>query len=327
MQLQQTFDSLRRDIGRALFGGNKRDPANWSSDDIQDVEDILRDGYAMLLVPQIDSASGVHKWHWQRPIQTLPIWNTQTGTLSASPVQQASTSLVTASTGSFYETMIGYDLELVDGNYEITSYVSATQVVVAGNASGNAGASAWTVTADGDYALPEEVIAIDGNMTFQRSENSARREIIHRDEMDILAERQVIATGSPMFFAMTARTPFDATAGQRWRASFYPTPDRVYNVKYRATIAPDVLTAVNKYALGGFPYSRCLKEAALACVELQHSGTYGPHYQSYLLALSACVDFDRKSFTPESVGPNVNIGPNFGRFPRHDDGVPVTYNS
>lgn len=323
MSLQQDYDSLRRDIGRQLFGGTKRDPSLWTAQNEQDVADILRDGYQAMLIPQIDTPAGVYKWQWMRPVTTITVWSTQTGTLT-SATQQAGTTVLVAATGTFYESMVGKTITLSSGDFIVTEYVSATSVVVAGNASAATGA--WEVEADGDYGLNADIVAIDGNLILSRDEAANRLEVVPRDILDIHAMRSTSETGTPTYFAMKRRA-FDGAIGQRWDLAIYPNPDRVYNFTARVTIEPDVIDAVNKWGLGGFPYSRALKLSCLAQMELQHNGQYGAHHQAYLLALQAAIDFDRKAMSAEQVGPNINFGPNDSPRHgwRHSDSVTVSY--
>ena len=58
--LDVTYDSLRREVGRHLFGD--RDPSNWSSDTdkVSDVADAIRRGLASVYFPELPE--GFHKW-------------------------------------------------------------------------------------------------------------------------------------------------------------------------------------------------------------------------------------------------------------------------
>ena len=325
--LTPDYAAIRRDIGRELFGGNKRDPSNWSANDIQDVDDILRDGYQMFLYPPPLDRSGAYQWRWLSVISDIVVWVTQTGTVSGAPSYSSPNSTITAATGTFYESMLGksFVFDTSGTGYTIVTYTSSTSIKVAGDASGEASGDSWTITADGVYGLPDEFASIDGKMAYAQSD-AIRYELQPRSAMELKSMRDsgVIATGYPQFFAIQPR-PFDATRGQRWDVGFYPETDGTYTLSYRGLIQPDAITATLKYVLGGMPYSRAFRCACFAALESQQEGMQGARYAEFMGALQAAVEYDRKASTPESLGRNLIRG-SAGASNRHGFDALTKYN-
>lgn len=305
--IHQDYDSIRRDVGRQMFGGNKRDVANWSTTDIQDVADVMRDGYERLLVPQIDSPQGVYHWNWQRPVETITLWHTQTGGVT-SRVHSGGFTTVTASSGTFYSTMVGRTMTFAGGggSFVIRSFTSSSVVVLTGDASATTGN--WTVTATGDYGFADEVVAVDGSMFFFDATTYGTE--IRQETWESVARSRALPTlltGTPSHFAMIPRA-FVGSQGGRYDFSVYPIPDRLFTIRFRPTVYPDVLTAVNKYGLGGPPYARALKDQCLAVFEVNHNGAPGTWAAEALKSLATAIDFDRKAFTPERAPANLDRG-------------------
>lgn len=66
-----TYTVIRREVGRHL--GYGRDTADWTDDQTQDVEDIIRTGMRLYLNPPIVPIFGArsHEWTWMRPYFSL----------------------------------------------------------------------------------------------------------------------------------------------------------------------------------------------------------------------------------------------------------------
>lgn len=315
------YVQLRRDLGRFL--GYDRDPSNFTTDQGQDVTDSLRDGYQQFLYPpRLDKSKPAHSWNWLRPIKTINIWPTTTGTTVGLPVYSNPSSTVTASAAAFYPSMVGPDISLTfdtsGTSYPIVSYTSSTVILVTGDASSEASGDTYTITSVGDFSFPDEVLGVDGQMQYADT-TAYRPNLAPRNPLQIYERRQAgsINIGTPTIYALRPRTFVPAT-GQRWDLMTFPTPDSVYQMYYRAHIAPDIIGAVDKYGIGGMPHSRTLKESCLACAELMLEDQHGPHYEAFLQALEASIDFDRRSVGTEKLGFNYDQGRGAIAYERND---------
>lgn len=66
--LSVTYTSLRREIGRYL--GIGRDTADWTADEITDVNDIIKSGLRRFYWPTVESKV-IHQWSFLTPVSTL----------------------------------------------------------------------------------------------------------------------------------------------------------------------------------------------------------------------------------------------------------------
>lgn len=281
----------------------------WDTQQIGDIGDCLRDGYQNFLVPPvIDPNRGVYQWKWLRPIQSMVVWPDTTFTAVGDP-DGGTTLTATAASTDFTTgvTMVDKTITFTtSGNtYTVASVTSATVLVTTTSMSGETSGDTFSIASDSDYNMPDDFGGIDGEMYYDDN-SSYRPELEQRNPQQILDRRQAVSvtTGSPRLFAIHPRT-FSGATGQRYEIMLWPEPDSSYTLLWRGMANPDILTAINKYGLGGMPHSQTLKESCLAAAELRLNDEMGVHQQAFMRSLQTSISFDRKSLGAESVGKNL----------------------
>ena len=177
------------------------------------------------------------------------------------------------------------------------------------------------------YQLPDDFIGVDGSLTFESDESSARViEVTHDARIRRLRQwesNDAGTTGTP-YLASPFPLASDGTDGQRWEMWFYPTPDEVYEIAFRYHSSPMQITSSKPYPLGGQPHSETLIESCLAAAELKMEDQKGVHWEEFMQRLMASVAHDRRATGPHSLGYNGDRAsvPIF----KHDRSRHVTYN-
>jgi hypothetical protein len=162
-----------------------------------------------------------------------------------------------------------------------------------------------TVTAKGDYDLPEDFAMIDGPMTYEPESNVLYPEVIHVGEHQLRYRRQrTQVSNRSELFAIRVKNP-DAGTGTRYELLLWPTPDQEYNIKYRYKINPGSLSDDTAQPLGGQPHMECVIASVLAATDeiLERKSQWDARY---LQSLAASVSHDRRVNAAGSYGRNVD---------------------
>lgn len=105
----------------------------------------------------------------------------------------------------------------------------------------------------------------------------------------------------PKRFAIRPQASTPATTtGQRFEMLVFPTPDAVYTVNYRYSLAPDGVTSSATYPYGGAQHAETFLSACTAKAELIVKGEPGPHAAEFQKNLAASIIMDRRARNAES---------------------------
>jgi hypothetical protein len=293
--------------------------ANWSTDESALVDRILKAAYMLFLYPPpLAEGDESHVWSFLSPKATITVWPTTTGTVSGSPVYDGSTSsTITVTTAAFYSNMVGktFKFDTSTTEYTITGYTSTTVLTVSGDASGETASDTYTITADGNYDLPDDFGGMaDQRMYFiQQRTNPSFIEATSRGQ--ILQWRgDIDRTSTADFWAVEYKTT-DGTEGQRWQLMLYPTPNAVKTVEYRYNILPDVITSSAPYTLGTAKFGETLRLACLAKVD-QHRHVDNGYMGDFMRMLRSSVQQDKIDSTPPNMGYNSETTRDYYYFDR-----------
>lgn len=298
------YDALRTEIALELGYGTTS--ANWSAAQIAQISRMLNNGYRRFLWPDILPGERVpHQWTFLHPVTTIQLWPTTTGAITGVPSYSDPASTITLATGTAYPLMVGKSFVFgTSGNsYTIASYVSASQITVTGDASAEASGDTYTITADGDYTLPDDFGNIVGNMYMMESD-TINYQISQRNVADILARRAADAQeDSPLLVAIAPKSMTGATTGQRQQAMFFPTPDAAYEVTYRYSILPSAITETYTFPRGIEAHTETLRFAVLAACD-RFRRTDSGYEMDFMRALRTSVMLDRMADSPDNMGYN-----------------------
>ena len=270
-----TFASLKLHVARVKYGATtSTEYAALTAGQKAECADIANCGL-------LDFLSS-HPWSFLAPRTSFTLWATQSSTASGAPVYDDGTSTVTAETAMFYPSMVGKSVTFgaTGKSYVIASYTSSTIVVVTGNASGEADEDAITVTADGDYLLPDDFGQLLSPPVYEPDTCALRLVARTNAEIDILRSQSDDAGGYATDFCI-APVEFSETAGQQHNLRVWPTPGTTANVMLHMLLVPGKLEDDADNLPGGVLHSLTIRDAALAENEIRTGLVNGQFFNRY----------------------------------------------
>lgn len=292
--------SLQRSDLRTVVGdflGYGTDQANYASAKSSEVDRYIDSGMREFY--------GAHDWEFLKPIASLTLWNNiavDSGDTVTGVHSGGSTTLTVTGATPFTASMIGASIVITDtGTFTITSVTSSTVAVVSGNAT--CSGKTFSMTATGDYRLPDDFGGLIGPLTYPAEEGYEGVVQIVPDHI-IRARRQTgQVTGYPQLGAiLPVAQSSTATTGQRFNLRLWPTPDGDYVLSFRYRVNADNLTSSNTHPYGGQPYAECLRWFCLyaACVFVGDQRLESVERQRDRLLAAAMQQDSRQR--PESLG-------------------------
>lgn len=330
------FDVLRRRVGDYL--GKSPDPDDWSQNDFDRISDCIDAGYRQFLHPPVlPNERMAHEWSFLRPLGTLTLWGDVTGTTSGAPSYSATTGLstITATSAKFLATMVGktFTFDTSELEYTIAGYTSSTVITVTGDASGETSGDTFSVTADGDYVLPDDFGGLDGDLYYASDDNAFYPVRLTSEGMILSHRMRETITVSPCDkIEMCAVVPVNSTSaseGQRWTLMTWPglASGLLYTVTFRYHALQNALSLTRPYALGGAAHFETLLASCLAVAEQFQNDVAGLMTNRFYERLSASVSHDRLRNLPSSYGYNGDKSGRQGTVHRHRNDNRVTFNS
>ena len=302
--LSLTFAQLQ--VAVADYLGLGRTLANWSTDDTSRIDDIIKRGTQQFyLPPPIPGEKMSHQWTFMKPLTSIIVWATVTSA-TADVQGSPSTTLQSTVDAPFHASMIGksFTFDTSGNSYEITAYASTSSVTITPILDAADSGQDFTITADGDYRLPDDVADIEGDMQFDLDDGFGPVKGVSQGIIKRLRARSD-TTSHPEIYSIVPLTT-DGVLGQRSDLMLYPEPDTDYTLHYSYIIMPDKLSA-SLYAYGASVHSDTLEASCLAMAELERDEGRGARWQLWIERLMASVAVDRKR-VPDSFG-------------RHGDGL------
>ena len=318
-----SYAGFKVEVG--YFLGLGYDENAWSAPDAQNIRGIIRQAYRQFLYPPLQPGeSKQHVWSFLRRAGVLNAWPNLAGTVSGSPTYDADTGLstVTVTAAKFVDSVTSHNLKFGTSgtSYAIKTFVSTTQVKVTGDASGEAAGQAYTVTANGNYDLPDAFGSLDGPITFQPGD--LYTDLLIVGEGEIRRRRVVDTTATIPVYAAIRPKSSDGSTGQRFELLIWPTPDASYTLDYAYYLNPDDLTDANPYPLGGNAYGECLLASCLAVAEQKSHDAVAQHTMRFKELLAAAIARDKSSQRPNVYG-SLNPTVSEGRIVRHASWLPA----
>lgn len=283
------------------------DADSLSADETADVDNAIQDGLRQFYYPP-PVRGPVHEWSFLRPVLDFVAWPTVTGTVVGQPSYASPVSTVDVTAAGFYASMVGHNFtfDTNDIDYQIAGYATTKQITITGDASGETSDDAFTITADGDYLLPDDFGAIEGPITF--GPNEAYHSIPVVGEVQIRRERQYggIDAGTPQ---MAAIQPNEyGTTGQRFALLLWPTPNSEYNLTFRYNALASKLSGPDSYPLGGMVHTQTILASCLACAEHTMDDNQGIQKARFMELLTVSIAHDGKAVRAETLGYSRDAG-------------------
>lgn len=308
--LALSFTQLRQQIGQEM--GFTADSANWDAATAAAIDFCVASGLRQFYFPPpLRPNAPSHRWSFLRPITTLVAWATLAAT-AANTIRE-NISHVSGSTTldsllpTFFPTMVGFPITLADGSgsFTITSYVSSTRVVVAGDVPSPTTPRQFTMTANGNYPLPDEFAALDGELTIETPALSDIPCTLTSESVIRARRASVRSTGQPTEAAIAplaipaAVTP--TAVGQRFQIQLAPIPNTNYTLRYRFQVLPDAINANNLHAYGGAAHAETILASCLDAAGRKFNQRQDTYAARWLERLAASISQDQTS-GPQRLG-------------------------
>lgn len=251
-----------------------------------------------------------YNWGFTQPVATSVLWATTTATTTMTVGGEGSRT-ITASTATFFPTMVGHTIVSTNGSYVIDGYASTTSVTVTTDASADTGL-AFQITADGAYRLPDDFGGLIGDVFFQAGDG-LWRPLASTGVAELLELFQVsTGTGRPSVCAVES-VNVSGEIGQRSNLFAWKIPDSNYTVRYQYQVLPDNLVSLG-YPYGGARHAETIKHACLAAMERsKFQLAAGPYQRQYDRLLVLSIKADQRGARAGSLGILVNARPGRGR--------------
>lgn len=299
--LSVTRTDIRRQVGDLL--GFRRDDNQWSQSERDRVNNIVRRGLRRFYMPHpIEGERKAHTWSFMFLEETVSVW--PSASVDADVTVDGTAGTITTSTYTFYPTHVGKTIVITgQGSYEITEYTSGTQVTV--DASGlNFTGATFSITANGNYNLPDDFGYTDGSMTFDSVTGFPPVVKMHPEQ--IRQRRQSaynLTTGRPCRYAVKPRNK-PGTTGQRFHLMLWPTPDSVYTLHYDYFFLSDALDETNEHLPGGMLHGETIVQSCMAIAEEMMIPGETRQRGAYAAMLSASINQDRLAHQADNLGYN-----------------------
>ena len=319
----------------------------WSQEEEDDIGACIDSGLRQFYYPPPLQGEGnvSHNWSFLEPEFTFTIfadysettgetvaYGTYDSTLDYTPVS------IDAGSQVFRPEMVGQTFVANDeSEYEIVGYVSSTQIIVSGDASGETDTEVYSITTDAIFRLPDEHAGFTSDISFSESDNSYYS--IERTSANrILSLRQqnlgqISPSARPLYAAEVPirasdtrafRTSGNAVRGLRYELHVWPGPNGTFTMHATHNELQDT-TSMNDFPMGGMAHGETILASCLAAAELKVEDKKGIHWQTYMERLRASVHRDRVQFTPSKFGYNGDKSDSRGQANRYYK--PATYNS
>lgn len=300
-ELTNAYADLRKQLGRHL--GIDPDPTNWTTQQGNDVDFILRAGVRQLVQPPRTERGYSHRWTFLDQVYLLNTsapYSTGTVAVASGVVTGTGTTFPSwAAQGEF--TAEGTDSD-AGVTFTVSSRDSDTQLTLDDTSVTITAGSSYELIRP-TYDLPDNWAGWAGPLTFRPGDFHWYRTLKQTTWDRVRSKRQWEVTQYyPEAFAVRPK-PFVSATGQRYEMIIYPTPDEVYRLEGMYSINPDKLDATDIYHIGGMRISECL---LMSCMdkadEYLNDNVGGPYHQRFLEQLGPAIDADVRMTTADSLG-------------------------
>ena len=297
MSLVIDYDQLTAEIGDFLGYGR----SGWSVSGIEETRILscLKSGLRQVYYPHEFKEGVTHVWSWLRPeatVLTTPQFNDGTVEIVAGVVTLTGGTWPSwAAEGEISISSQVYTVNTRDSDTQVT--LDDTSVAVAAGTSYELGRPTYDLDAgfSGNF---------DGDLHYKTGDNTLWPPLLHISPEQMRKKKQHYNdVDRPLFYAIRPKA-LDATAGQQWLITFYPTPDGEYTLHGRYKVRPAMLDATNKYPHGGPEMGEVFLESCLAVAEKRFVEDQTRHRDEFLRLLLQAIDNDADAYSPDFLGYN-----------------------
>lgn len=159
-----------------------------------------------------------------------------------------------------------------------------------------------TVNGTGSYDLADDFGSPRGFFTFPSDTGYPPLELASAERIRGF-KGSVELTGIPTMVSIEPKTT-DATDGQRWQCTLYPTPSSAWVLTYRYNVLPGYrMRSSTPYAYGGQDHAETILQSCLAVAEKRMNHEIGFQNSEYQRLLAISLERDGL-LAPKSLGIN-----------------------
>lgn len=294
------YSDFQATVGRQLGYGTTI--ASWSTDQVNEVDEIIQSGLRQFYFPPYDQFSGSpYKWSFLYLPGTLTtVSDYSTGTISSSGTT------VTLSGGTLPTWIATNGLLVVDSEeYTIASRTDSTHFELSSAPSVAFSGDSYVIEHDGNYVLPDDFGIIEGTLTYPKdypynqikkvSENAIRQLRTYNDYPSYT-----------LFYAIRTKSSPTATASSRQEIMLFPRPTTELTFSYSYMVLMNKLAATtNPYPYGGMIHSETILESILSIMEERGDNTQSIHKNKFAERLVASIGKDQEN-APDCLGLNTD---------------------
>jgi len=167
------------------------------------------------------------------------------------------------------------------------------------------------IASEFEYTLPSDFRAMSGEVSYV--ESSGKRSLTKVTEDSIRSQLSVdgTTTAAPRNYAVRARKT-ESTATQQREMVVYPVPNAAFEVTYRYSVEPRLLTTVANYPYGGITHADTILASCLAKLH-EDDQQYQQSFGVFMQRLAASVEVDREVDKADSAA-SPDTTPTYGTY-------------
>jgi len=247
------------------------------------------DGYRAFLMGLDPRTQRAYAWSFLAPEATLVVWPSvvaSANTVSGACVEGMTT--LTAAQAAFFPSMAGHSIAINGvGSFEIATWLSATGVVVTGDAT--CAARSFAVESSGAYSLADDCASLADSFTF--ASGGPRIALAARSPQYVRQLQSQGGLGAPRYFAVQPRAARPG-GSQRHEVIVWPAPAAACTLRYRYRVAAPAMAADGDVPLGGPQHAPTILQAALMTAEQRHNDAAALHTERFAQLMAASIDLD-----------------------------------
>lgn len=293
------YTDFQKTVGRLLGYGTTI--ASWSTEQVNEVDEIIQSGLRQFYFPPYDQFSGSpYKWSFlYLPATLTTISDYSTGTISSSGTT------VTLLGGILPTWIVTNGTLVVKGvDYTIASRTDTTHFELSTTPSVAFSSDTYVIEHDGNYILPDDFGIIEGTLTYPKGYTYSQ--VVKTSENMIRQLRTCsYYSGNALFYAIRTKSSPTATSSTRQELMLFPNPSDAMTLSYSYMVLMNKLSTSYPEPYGGMIHSETILESILSIMEERGDNTQSIHKGKFAERLIASIGKDQEN-SPDCLGLNTD---------------------
>jgi hypothetical protein len=297
------YSNFQATVGRLLGYGTTI--SSWSTDQVNEVDEIIQSGLRQFYFPPYDQFSGSpYKWSFlYLPATLTTVTDYSTGTISSSGTT------VTLSGGTLPTWIVTNGLLVVNGtDYTIVSRTDNTHFELSSTPSVAFSSDTYTIEHDGNYLLPDDFGSIEGTLTYPKGYGYPQIKKVSENTIRQLRSYDEYSS-TTYYYAIRTKSAPTATASTRQELMLYPRPTSELVLSYSYMVLMNKLSTSYPEPYGGMIHSETILESILSIMEERGDNVQSIHKGKFAERLIASIGKDQEN-APDFLGLNTDSSDN-----------------